>query len=89
MSVEDIIDSIIDEGIPDMEETPYKVLFDPTKDQAAEIFTRGEAIDIKYKCPKCETSRASTWLFPDSDMHYTDECCGEPILFKARETNDS
>jgi len=88
MTLEDIVDSIINEVIPDMEETPYKVLFNPTKDRDAEVFTEGYAIDITYYCPKCEEKRASTWLFPDTDMYYVDECCNESVLFKAREQNE-
>ena len=89
MTIEDMINTIMSEGVPDMDETDYVVLFDPTKDKDAEVFTEGHAIDIKYECPKCKSERASTWLFPDSDMYFDDECCDVTVLFKAREEDDS
>ena len=62
---------------------PYELLNYPTKDKDADDFTHGHAIDILYKCPKCESERAVTWLFPDEDMFFQDECCGEFVRFVA------
>ena len=63
--------------------TPWELLNYPTKDREANDFTSGHAIDIAYKCPKCKAERASTWLFPDEDMFFQDECCGEFVRFVA------
>jgi hypothetical protein len=63
--------------------TDWELLNYPTRDREASDFTSGHAIDIAYKCPKCEAERASTWLFPDKDMYYQDECCGEFVRFVA------
>ena len=84
MTVEEIIESIINQSVPDMEETPYTVLFEPTKDRGVEIFSQGLAIDVTYKCPKCGTDRAQTWIFPDAAMTFTDECCDQVVLFNSR-----
>lgn len=80
----DIIESSMERMPIGVEPTPYEVLFKPTKDREAEIFSRGEAIDIKYYCPECEKERAVTWIFPDSDMIYRDECCKVIVNFPAR-----
>ena len=63
--------------------TPWDLLNYPTKDREASDFTSGHAIDIAYKCRKCESERAVTWLFPDEDMFFQDECCGEFVRFVA------
>jgi len=63
--------------------TAWELLNYPTKDREASDFTNGHAIDIAYKCPKCSKERASTWLFPDEDMFFQDECCGEFVRFVA------
>jgi len=60
--------------------TPWDLLNYPTKDREASDFTSGHAIDIAYKC---ESERAVTWLFPDEDMFFQDECCGEFVRFVA------
>jgi hypothetical protein len=83
-TLEEVMDMISNEVIPDIDETPYEVLFAPSKDGHADVFSCGLAIDIGYTCPKCETERAVTWVFSDSDMFYPDECCGQLVLFKAR-----
>ena len=62
-------------------ETAWDLLNYPTKDREASDFTSGHAIDIAYKCPKCDLERACTWLFPDEDMFFQDECCGEFVRF--------
>jgi hypothetical protein len=49
--------------------------------------TSKQAIDIQYKCPKCGIKRMVTWLFPDTDMIYEDECHGELVHFKPMEEN--
>lgn len=63
--------------------TPFDLLNYPTRDKDASNFTSGYAIDIAYKCPKCSKERACTWLFPDEDMFFQDECCGEFVRFVA------
>ena len=53
--------------------TPWELLNYLVKDREANDFTSGHAIDIAYKCPG-KAERASTWLFPDEDMFFQDEC---------------
>ena len=61
--------------------TPWKQLFEFTTDKTAAILSRGHAMDIKYECPECKQERAMTWLFPDEEMGYKDECCNKMVLF--------
>lgn len=65
-----------------MKYTPFEILNYPTKDVKIAFATFGSAIDITYKCPECGKERAVTWLFPEEDMIYQDECCGEVVHFK-------
>jgi hypothetical protein len=41
------------------------------------------AIDIQYNCPKCNEDRVFTWLFPDQNTSYVDECCNVAVHFEA------
>ena len=46
------------------------------------LMSSKHAIDIQYKCPKCEEDRVITWLFPDTPMIFEDACCGMTIHFE-------
>jgi len=67
-----------------MDYTEFKILNDPSVRHHALMHSR-HAIDIQYECPKCDTTRVVSWLFPDTDMFYEDECCGVLVHFKGDE----
>jgi len=67
-----------------MYDTEFEVINDPTARNHAYRVSKW-AVDISYKCPKCNSDRVVTWLFPDQDMIYKDECCGCIVKFKAYE----
>lgn len=64
--------------------TDFEILNDPTVRHHAMMLSKW-AVDISYKCPKCGNDRVVTWLFPDQDMRYEDECCKTIVKFKAYE----
>ena len=68
-----------------MTKVDYEVLFNPSKRHKANALTKFGAIDVCYKCPKCETERVITWMFPDTEFTIVDECCDMPITFVPRE----
>ena len=47
--------------------------------------THKGAMDVKYKCPKCDKDRAVTWLFPDGVMEFTDKCCNMTVRLDPEE----
>ncbi len=63
----------------------YEVLFNPSKRHKANALTKFAAIDVSYKCPKCQAERVVTWMFPDAEFTILDECCDMPIRFVPRE----
>ena len=63
----------------------YEVLFNPSKRHKANALTKFGAIDVCYKCPKCETERVITWMFPDTEFTIVDECCDIPVRFLPKE----
>ena len=67
--------------------TDYVILNDVSVRHHALMISKN-AIDIQYECPKCGTKRMVTWLFPDTDMIYEDECHGELVHFKAVPCNE-
>lgn len=64
--------------------TKFTILNDPTARNHAYMMSKW-AIDIQYDCPKCGKDRVVTWLFPDQDMLYVDECCGQKVHFEGFE----
>lgn len=68
-----------------MDYTEFEILFDPSNRHHALMISK-HAIDIQYKCPKCGKERVVTWLFPDTDMIYPDECCNQIVHFKGDES---
>ena len=60
----------------------YTVMHSPSVFRNAQLVSHFQAIDIAYPCPNCGTERMTTWLFPDEDMVYQDDCCGITVLFK-------
>ena len=65
--------------------TEFTVLYNPSKRKNAQEITKFGAIDILYECPKCGKERVATWLFPDVDMMFQDECCGMQVHFEGKE----
>ena len=53
-----------------MTKVDYQVLFNPSKRHKANALTKFGAIDVCYQCPKCETERVITWMFPRYRVHY-------------------
>jgi len=47
--------------------------------------THKGAMDVKYKCPKCDKDRAVTWLFPNGVMEFTDNCCNMTVRLEPKE----
>ena len=70
-----------------MKYTEYEVLFDPSNRHKALLISKS-AIDIQYNCPECGKGRAVTWLFPDEDMIYPDDCCHRTVAFKGDKNRD-
>ena len=68
-----------------MSKVEYEVLFNPSKRHKANALTKFGAIDICYKCPKCEAERVITWMFPDTEFTIVDECCDMPVSFIPKE----
>lgn len=65
--------------------TVYEVLANPSVSKKAQAATKFHAIDILYACPTCGSDRVFTWLFPDQEASYVDECCGATVRFQAME----
>tara|TARA_B100000287_G_scaffold422876_1_gene465400 strand:+ start:3416 stop:3688 length:273 start_codon:yes stop_codon:yes gene_type:complete len=68
-----------------MTKVDYEVLFNPSKRHKANALTKFGAIDVCYKCPKCEAERVITWMFPDTEFTIVDKCCDMPITFVPKE----
>jgi hypothetical protein len=68
-----------------MSKVEYQVLFNPSKRHKANALTKFGAIDICYKCPKCEAERVITWMFPDTEFTIVDECCNMRVSFVPKE----
>lgn len=68
--------------------TFWKELFVPSRDTNALIVSELAAIDIAYLCPKCESGRTTIWLFPDTTMAFTDECCNQKVIFHPKEGDE-
>ncbi len=62
--------------------TEYTIVNQPSLDKQAMMLSDGEAVDIVYNCPKCGTMRRCTWLHPDVEMFFPDDCCMEMVVFK-------
>ena len=67
------------------EHTPFEVFHDPSTCPDAQTASKFAAIDILYACPTCGSERVFTWLFPDQEASYVDECCGATVRFQAME----
>jgi hypothetical protein len=65
--------------------TEYTVLFNPSKKKGAQELTKFAAIDVMYDCPKCNSARVFTWLFPEVGVTFRDNCCGEEIVLEPTE----
>ena len=65
--------------------TEYTVLFSPSRKKGAQEATKFSAIDVIYGCPKCDSDRVFTWLFPDVGVTFRDNCCGEEIRLEPME----
>ena len=61
--------------------TPWKVLFEFSTNKSALKATTFGAMDITYKCPECDEDRATTWMFPDVEMGFLDDCCNAYVRF--------
>jgi hypothetical protein len=46
--------------------------------------THKNAIDVLYRCPMCQTQRAVTWLFPDVELEFVDECCNQKVVLEPK-----
>ena len=68
-----------------MSKVEYEVLFNPSKRHKANALTKFAAIDVCYKCPKCETERVITWMFPDVSFEFVDKCCGVKVELVPKE----
>jgi len=44
-----------------------------------------EAIRILFRCPKCKEEIITDWLFPDTPMVFTTNCCEEEVFFEPKE----
>lgn len=65
--------------------TPFEVFHDPSIYRKAQTASKFAAIDILYACPTCGSERVFTWLFPDQEASYVDECCGANVRFQVME----
>ena len=63
--------------------TEWELLFDPSKVFEA-LMTHKNAIDVLYRCPTCQTQRAVTWLFPDVELEFVDECCNQAVVLEPK-----
>ena len=63
----------------------YTILNNPTKRDNYATATRFHAIDILYKCPKCDAERVYTWPFPSQSTIFKDKCCDVWVKFLPKE----
>lgn len=63
----------------------YEVLFNPSKRYIANAISKFAAIDVLYNCPKCDSERVVTWIFPDVSFSFIDDCCKKMVKFVPKE----
>lgn len=62
--------------------TSFEILYNPSVDSFAQSASKFAAIDILYSCPHCRSERVFTWLFPDQEASYVDNCCNITVRFQ-------
>lgn len=60
-------------------------LNDATKFELEALDISRQARWVTYQCPKCQCTFSTVWLFPDTDMMFTCDICGSPLVFKSNE----
>ena len=63
----------------------YEIINNPSTDEEALKWSDGEAIEISFTCPHCNTDLTTQWLFPDVGMYIQCMVCEGELNFKARD----
>ena len=65
-------------------EVSYEIINNPSTDEEALKWSDGEAVEISFTCPHCNTDLTTQWLFPDADMYLDCMICHGALHFEPR-----